>query len=260
VLLLHGSLSSRRAWRPVLADVAARRTVITPDFPGFGETPPQPGAATAATWAPLVASLLDSLGIERVAVAGHSMGGWTALELAKLGRARDVLALAPAGLWARRSPPLTDMRLRFGRTLARMSGPVGPLVLRSRVGRIMALRDHSGAPQAVPVEWALETSDDATRATGWPEHYHAARAIRFLGGQEISVPVRVVWGGRDRIARLRTSQHLDQLPSQTIAETWPGCGHMLTWDAPSCVATAILDLDAGADADVASAAARTSVG
>ena len=39
---------------------------------------------------------------------GHSSGGWTALELAKLGCASAVLALAPAGLWRRHSPLPTD--------------------------------------------------------------------------------------------------------------------------------------------------------
>lgn len=245
VLLLHGSLSSRRAWRPVLDAIAARRTVIAPDFPGFGDTPAVPGAATAAVWASLVAELLDARGIDRVAVAGHSMGGWTALELAKLGRARDVLALAPAGLWARRSPPLTDMRLNLGRTLGRLSGPLAPVMLRSRAVRAVALRDHSGVPAAVPSAWAIEASDDAARATGWRAHYRAARAIRFCGGHRIDVPVRIVWGERDRIARRGTSQHLDELPRQTLAETWPGCGHMLMWDAPERVAAAVLALDAG---------------
>lgn len=245
VLLLHGSLSSRRAWRPVLEALAARRTVIAPDFPGFGDTPARTGVATAAAWAHVAAELLDERGVERVAVAGHSMGGWTALELAKLGRVRDVLALAPAGLWARRSPALTDLRLNLGRTLGRISGPLAPLALKTRAGRTVALRDHSGRPGAVPAVWAIEASDDAARATGWAEHYRSARGIRFLDGQRIDVPVRVVWGERDRIARRRTSQHVDQLPSDASVETWRGCGHMLMWDAPERVAAAVLALDAG---------------
>jgi pimeloyl-ACP methyl ester carboxylesterase len=37
-------------------------------------------------------------------LAGNSLGGWLALELAKTGHARSVTALSPAGLWRRRTP------------------------------------------------------------------------------------------------------------------------------------------------------------
>ena len=75
-----------------------------------------------------VAALLDDLGLERVAVVGHSSGGWTALELAKLGRASGVLALTPAGLWRKHSPPITDAILVvnwcFGQLFGeRIAGP-----------------------------------------------------------------------------------------------------------------------------------------
>ena len=42
---------------------------------------------------------LDELGIDRPHVAGNSLGGWTALELARRGRARSVCAFSPAGTW-----------------------------------------------------------------------------------------------------------------------------------------------------------------
>ena len=67
-----------------------------------------------------------------------------------------------------------------------------------------------------------------------------------MDGQQIpsDVPVSVVWGDRDRIARARTSRFTDQLPHRAIVETWPGCGHMLMWDAPGQVVDAALALSA----------------
>jgi pimeloyl-ACP methyl ester carboxylesterase len=53
------------------------------------------------------------------------------------------------------------------------------------------------------------------------------------------VPVKVIWGERDRIALAGKSRNLDQLPPQTEVETWPGCGHMLMWDAPERLLEAI---------------------
>jgi pimeloyl-ACP methyl ester carboxylesterase len=48
--------------------------------------------------------MLDAVGLDQVHAAGFSIGGWTALELAKRGRARSVTAFGPAGLWKPRSP------------------------------------------------------------------------------------------------------------------------------------------------------------
>ena len=49
-------------------------------------------------------ALLDDLGGRPAHIAGNSIGGWLALELARRGRARSVVAIAPAGGWTRFSP------------------------------------------------------------------------------------------------------------------------------------------------------------
>ena len=105
LVLLHGQGFSRRSFDPVVPALAARRDVIAVDLPGHGGSPRQPkGAGNAPRdLAVAVAELLDELELPTVHVAGNSSGGWVALELAKLGRARTVTALAPAGLWRRQS-------------------------------------------------------------------------------------------------------------------------------------------------------------
>jgi pimeloyl-ACP methyl ester carboxylesterase len=106
LLLIHGTGSSLRVWDPVVYLLAARRTVIAVDLPGFGFSPPMTSGPppTPAGYARVLADLLRELGYDSAHVAGNSVGGWTALEVAKLGVARSVVALAPAGLWARRAP------------------------------------------------------------------------------------------------------------------------------------------------------------
>ena len=100
LLLLHGTGSSRGVWKPVIPLLAGEREVIALDLPGHGASPLVAGIEpTPIGYAPVVASILDRLALASVDVAGNSVGGWTALELAKLGRARSVVALDPAGLW-----------------------------------------------------------------------------------------------------------------------------------------------------------------
>jgi pimeloyl-ACP methyl ester carboxylesterase len=179
-----------------------------------------------------VIGLLDALGWAAPAVVGHSAGGWSALELAKLGRASGVLALAPAGLWARRSPWTTDLGLQLNWRVGRLLGPLGEAPLRTAVGRRLALRSIAAHPERVPADVAVATARTARASRHFPEHFRQTRVLRFAGGAAIAprVPVKVVWGDRDHVARARTSRHADQLPEHATVETWPDCGHMVMWD------------------------------
>ena len=112
LLLLHGTGGSLRHWAPLWSILAAQRALVAVDLPGHGNSdpPPNDGDHTPVGYAATLADFLDRLGIGTAHVAGPSVGGWTALELAKLGRARSVVAIAPAGLWAQHDLDLP----RFG--------------------------------------------------------------------------------------------------------------------------------------------------
>ena len=104
---LHGTGGSRMHWRPVLGPPggrarAARRRPARPRRldAAARRRRPTPRSATPSC----SARMLDELGLDSVHVAGNSVGGWTSLELAKSGRARSVVAIGPAGLWAKRDP------------------------------------------------------------------------------------------------------------------------------------------------------------
>jgi pimeloyl-ACP methyl ester carboxylesterase len=97
LLLLHAFGLSRAAWKPVVPLLAPERELLLVDLPGHGQSP-MPPAGTPPNpegYAREVARLLDELGLDAVDVCGNSIGGWTALELAKQGRASAVVALNP---------------------------------------------------------------------------------------------------------------------------------------------------------------------
>jgi pimeloyl-ACP methyl ester carboxylesterase len=73
----------------------------------------------------------------------------------------------------------------------------------------------------------------------FPRHFSETRRLRFQGGQGIDVPIKVVWAEQDHIALARKSRSVEELPPHTEVETWSGCGHMLTWDAPDRVLEAV---------------------
>jgi pimeloyl-ACP methyl ester carboxylesterase len=241
-MLLHGTNSSRSIWKPLLPKLSSEREVLSVDLPAHGESPPT--SFVPPDWALEVAALLDHLDLQRVAVVGHSCGGWTALELAKLGRAGGVLALAPAGLWSRHSPPITDAILAINWRVGQILGETVTLPLRSRVGRRLSMRQISADAADVPADVARDMVRTMLASKHFPEHFRQTRRLRFMEGGRIpsDVPVRVIWGDDDRIARVRTSRHTDQLPEHALVETWRACGHMVMWDAPAQVIQTALSL------------------
>lgn len=82
VVLLHAFPFSREMWRPQMS-LANNYRLITPDLPGFGQSPPHDGLTMDAL-ADAVAGLLDELRLaEPVVLGGCSMGGYVALAFAR---------------------------------------------------------------------------------------------------------------------------------------------------------------------------------
>jgi pimeloyl-ACP methyl ester carboxylesterase len=84
---------------------------------------------------------LDERGLDRPRLAGHSMGGFIALELARRGRAASVCAFSPGGLWSDDLRVQVAKRLRRQFALGRLMRPLTPLLLKSPGMRRRALTD-----------------------------------------------------------------------------------------------------------------------
>ena len=233
-MLIHPLGAELVVWEPVLERVARERDVIALDLPGFGASAPlQNGALpTPQVLAGSVAAFLDELGLGRVHVAGNSLGGWVALELAKSGRALSVAGLCTAGFWKRPLGPRpgADMR-RLGRALM----PVMPTLLRSERGRRLVLRGSIAKPDLVPPAAAERLVRAYVTSPGFERANEAMRSAVFSGFEQIRAPVTLAWGEHDRlVARPRTT-----VPGWRSV-TLHGCGHIPTWDNPSQVARVLL--------------------
>lgn len=243
LVLVHGIASSSHIWNPLLPRLAAERRVVTVDLPGHGGTPSAPDAADRLVPA-MAARLVGELARAGVPapfdIAGNSLGGWTALEVAKLGAARSVVGLSPGGLWPGDSPPGIARHFLLLRRLGLAAPGLARRLLRHPGGRAVALGTMFGRPWRVPAHEALAAFEGFVASPAFLELREVLAPTRFAGGRDITVPVTVAFGTRDVLLRRRVARHAGELPAHTRWVALPGCGHVPTWDDPALVADVVL--------------------
>jgi aminoacrylate hydrolase len=213
ILLIQGAGAVGEAWRPQIAALRQFFRCVSFDNRGIGRSGLPPGDLTIEAMANDALALMDSQGIDRFHVAGHSMGGLIAQEVALRARVR-VISLALMCTFAhgwqgsRLTPSmlLTAMRMRIGTRAMRRNAftelvmPAGYLrqVDRARLaGELAPLfgRDLAEQPPIVMKQ---------VRAMS---RYDAASRLNGLAG----IPTLVLSATEDRIAEPRFGRELAQL-------------------------------------------------
>jgi pimeloyl-ACP methyl ester carboxylesterase len=240
LVLLHGIGSSRRAWDPVIPALSEHFDVIAVDLPGFGDSAPLPPEVEPlpTALAAAVAGLFDDLGITAPHVAGNSLGGWVALELAGIRPVASLALLSPAGLWRGNMPLYDRASLRASRWLSQhAAGPLSRLV-NYRLGRALVLGQTHGRPFHITPGYART----AIRALGTCPGFGAtlkATTRGYLSGPPIGAPVTMAFGSRDLLLLRHQSRHLGELPPDTHLGSLPHCGHIPMADNPAAVTALI---------------------
>src|SRR5262245_41922216 len=101
-------------WGPFLDALARRHTVYAPEHPGTTAGAPDAIQQVDTLWDLVLCydELLDRLGLEDVALVGHSFGAMMACEVAaaRRSRVRRLVLMDPIGLW-RDDAPVTNWML-----------------------------------------------------------------------------------------------------------------------------------------------------
>jgi pimeloyl-ACP methyl ester carboxylesterase len=259
LLLLHGLGGSKEIWAPVLGLLETEREPIAIDLPGFGSEPPlaaqvEPNAANLAA---AVHERCLELGIEQPHVAGNSLGGWVALEMAAAGRAASVTAIAPAGLWAKPllpkratassvtaiSPaglwraPIGERRVNT-QLWARRLRPLVALALRNRGLRERMLATFAAHPDRIPPAAGRRLVLGWIDASGYDGANRAMRTHVFDPAGYPEVPVTLAWGELDRLV---DPPRPERRPAGARYLALPAVGHTPTWDDPELVAATLLE-------------------
>jgi len=248
LLLLHPFALCADAWRPVLPALARRHEVLVATFPGhMGGDPIPPGFRhSIAASVDLAEAELDAAGIDKVHIAGNSLGGWFGIELARRGRARSLVAISPGGGWERGSAEERQLLRTFHRLgrLIRMGGPLAPVLGHIGVARNFALRQIVASPEKLTAEQASFLIRAPYRCDAF---YDVLRRLP-LEPEPTPVPsgtcpVRIVWGSEDRLLPMRGySERWRRLMPWAEWVVLQGAGHVPMYDDPDHVADLILEV------------------
>jgi pimeloyl-ACP methyl ester carboxylesterase len=257
LVLIHGFTATWRCWLPVLAELVPRFEVIAPTLHGHdGGTalPAHDAPHSISRAADFLEEHLDALGVGTAHLAGNSLGGALALELAKRGRALSVVAISPAGGLR---PGDTATAEKIIKVFSRMQKTTRaslnhlPRVMARPGLRRVALRDVMTRGHQVPATEALALARSSVRCDIVEDVYAVLRNgdASLHGLEHISVPTLITWGDKDRILPIETNSPRlrEEIPGVEFRVT-PGLGHTPMWDDPTQIAAAIGDFAARASA------------
>ncbi|MFL5832159.1 MAG: alpha/beta fold hydrolase [Solirubrobacteraceae bacterium] len=247
LLLLHGIGHRWQGWEPVFDRVAPERELIAVDLPGFGDSPAPPTGTPAGidSITDLLVAFLDDLGLERPHVAGNSLGGWAALELAKRGRAASATALSPAGFQNALEAIYQHTSFRITIRTSRLIADRAEQVLSRPRLRVLAFGQLVRHPLQIPLGDVGPTVRALAHAPWFDDTLRAINAGRFTGGEQIAVPTTIAWGEHDLILLRRQARRAARAIPAARMLTLTGCGHVPMTDDPEQVARVLLEGSAG---------------
>ena len=202
LVLLHGFTDTWRTWELALPALERHHEVLAPTLAGHAGGPPLgEGAVGVDTLADAVERAMDEAGFATAHIAGNSLGGYVALQLAARGRADSVVALAPAGGWAEGDEAYREtlaffpaMQEQLRKVAPRADQLVStPRARRTATSFITVNYEHIPAELLVhQVMGIVACSVEPMVQSALDEGYH-------LDASRIECPVRIVWGTEDRL-------------------------------------------------------------
>lgn len=254
LFLVHGFTATWPAWGPVLGLLEEQFDVLAPTVGGHTGGLDLEDASLDGILDGLEA-MLDEVGWDTAHIAGWSMGGQLALELAVRGRAQSVTAISPAGAWTHGTwPDRAVARLERFQRRAHSRGRRGarftPRVMASPRLRGMALRDQMIHGERMAADEALSLAEAFVETPAFSSLLDKMNANdRPLEGLDrIDVPTTIAWGDTDRV--LPKDKHeaffREHLPHAKFV-TFVKAGHTPFWDAPERVADTIAQTALGVE-------------
>ena len=234
-----------RSWELVLPMLERHHDVLAVTYPGHAGGPPIDRDVDEALVPDAIERAMDAAGFEAAHLVGNSLGGFVALQLAARGRALSVCALAPAGGWAPGDPSIAELfrRQRDLHELAQRAAPFVDSFVATDEGRRRATELIVTHYEHIPPDLIAHQLVGIARADAQRLLDFAEDARWELDFERIECPVRIIWGGADKLLRWPDAalRYREGLPGADWVEL-PGIGHYPQLDVPLETAELILGL------------------
>jgi pimeloyl-ACP methyl ester carboxylesterase len=234
VLLIHGIGDCSNTWKQVISRLAPRHTIIAPDLLGHGRSDKPRADYSVAGYANAMRDLLSVLGIERVTVVGHSLGGGVAMQFAYQypERCERLVLVSSGGVCPEVHPllrlaavPNADLILPLMRLPAtRMIGHAVFQLLRglgTNIGR--------------DAQFLMRVFDSLPEVTARRAFVRTLRSVVDWRGQAITMldrcyltqgmPTLLIWGARDAVIPSRHAHIAHAAMPGSILEVFAEAGH-----------------------------------
>ena len=222
LLFLHGA--GGRNWTALHKRLAYKFRVIAPEHPGFGRSPIPDWMNSVGDLAFFYLDLMEAMDLRGVHLAGHSLGGWTAGEIAirNTSRISSLTLMAPAGV-------------------AAPDAPFGDIFLWSTEQATRAQFHNQALAEkrlAAPADLDLLLHNKTTVARlAWSPRLSNPQLPYWL--HRIDKPTLFVWGREDRIVPYACAKPwLARVPQGELV-TLEECGHAIHNEKPDEAADAI---------------------
>ncbi|MBV8117927.1 MAG: alpha/beta fold hydrolase [Candidatus Eremiobacteraeota bacterium] len=239
IVMIAGFPVTREIWNAQANALARRHRVVLPELRGIGTSSVTDGPYLMERLAADVATVLDSLAIERAAIAGHSLGGYVSLAFARMFTERvSHLALVCSRLVADTPEQAQSRRILADRVerecsmqpaidayVARLTAPETPRVMPAVVAHVREMAA------------SIEPHAAAAMLRGM-----ALRAAADDIAPDLDLPVLVIAGGRDSVILMEESRAIaDAFPRARLV-VCERSGHLPMLEEPEKVSDALAGL------------------
>jgi len=244
LLLIHGVGDNSTTWDTVHAALARRFTVIAPDLLGHGESDKPRADYSLAAFANGMRDLLAVLGVDRVTVVGHSLGGGIAMQFAYQypHLVERVALVSTGGVTEDVSFALRMAAMPMGAEALAMLRLPGAMPALQMVGRVVAKTLGSTAigrdlPRGMDLFARLQ------KPGALPAFARTLRAVVDARGQFVtmldrtylmqSIPLQLIWGEDDMVIPVSHARIAhEEIPGSRL-EIFEESGHLPHRDHPA---------------------------
>jgi pimeloyl-ACP methyl ester carboxylesterase len=241
ILLLHGLACDHRTWDSVIDSLARHHTVIAPDLLGHGASDKPRADYSVGGYANGMRDLLALLGVERVTVVGHSLGGGVAMQFAYQypELCERLVLVAPGGFGPEVTPAI---RVITTPGFHQVTGLLTLPGLRHLGVTGLRLLSRSRLPRTRDLDQVAAIFDRLRDPSARAAIRHVVRAVVDWRGQIITmsdrayltdlIPMCVIWGDEDSVIPTRHAEVAGVVAPHARVEIVPNSGHFPHEDHP----------------------------